>query len=105
MKKKFIFFITLIISLVFVFLYVKYTQSKYRDITYAVEKRMTTGLFNSQKLYSISNLKLTFSDNTIAVVNVYGIQKKVPHKEVSYKIFLEKRKNGTWKVQRIYPLS
>lgn len=105
MKKLYTLFITLVLSLVFVFLYVKYTQGKYKDITYTVEKRMTTGLFNSQKLYSINNLELSFSDNIIAVVNVYGLQKKVPHKEVGYKIFLEKRKDGTWKVERIYPHS
>lgn len=105
MKKSFLILITLVTTLLFAFLYVKHTQNKYKDMTYTVEKYMTTGLFNSHKLYSIDNLELTFCDNLVAVVNVYGLQKKVPHKQVSYKIFLEKSKDGTWKVQRIYPLS
>jgi hypothetical protein len=104
-KKFFVLLTTLMITLLFVFLYVKYTQNKYKDITYTVERHMTTGLFNSHKLYSINNLELTFSDNIVAVVNVYGLQKKVPHMQVSYKVFLEKKKDGTWKVQRVYPLS
>jgi hypothetical protein len=93
----------LILILLFGFLDYKYTQNKYKDITYTVERHMTSGIFNRHKLLSVNSLTLTFSDSTMAVVIVNGMLKKTPHQQVSFKAFVEKKKNGTWKVSRIYP--
>lgn len=79
-----------------------YTRSKSKEITYAVERSLTTGLFNQRRLYSVSNFNLTFSDSCIAVMQVEGIERKAPHDSVYYDVLLEKHSNGIWKVKKVY---
>ncbi|MDF2880441.1 MAG: hypothetical protein K0R54_998 [Clostridiaceae bacterium] len=79
-----------------------YTRSKSKEITYAVEHNLTTGLFNRHKLYSVSNFNLAFSDSSISIMQVEGIEKKVPHDRVYYDVLLEKHSNGIWKVKKVY---
>jgi hypothetical protein len=81
----------------------KYDRAKYSDINYVVTKRVTSGIFNSYKIYTPKDFNLAFSDGNVAIVNVSGIQKKSPHRSVTYKLYLEKDKNGIWRVKRFYP--
>jgi len=79
-----------------------YTTSKYKDIEYSVQKYLTTGFINKYKLYSIDNMTLSFSDGSVAIMNVKGMMDKSPHKNIEYKVFVEKGKNGLWKVKKVY---
>jgi hypothetical protein len=79
------------------------TQNKYRDIKYSVERYLTTGIFNKYKLYKLDKMDVSFSDGSLAIMSVSGLQDKAPHKSVSYKIFMEKSDSGVWKVKRVYP--
>jgi hypothetical protein len=80
----------------------RYTTNRYKDVHYSVQKYLTSGLINKYKLYNINNMKLSFSDGSIAVMNVSGMLNKSPHKTVEYKVFLEKSKNGIWRVKKVY---
>ncbi|GLC29206.1 hypothetical protein [Clostridium omnivorum] len=100
------YFVLIIFSIIFiaaVSIKLKYDKTKYSDINNVVSKRVTSGVFNSYKLYSAKNLNLAFSDGNVAIVTVSGIQKKSPHRTVTYKLYLEKGKNGVWKVKKFYP--
>lgn len=79
------------------------SSKKYKDINYAVENYMTTGLFNKNKLYKVDDARLNFSDGVSAVMSVSGVQNKSPHKNMKYDVFLEKNKKGIWKVKKVYP--
>lgn len=96
--------IVLFISFVFLAAIINagYTRSKSKEITYAVERNLTTGLFNRHRLYSVSNFNLAFSDSSIAVMQVEGIERKAPHDRVYYDVLLEKHSNGIWKVKKVY---
>lgn len=76
--------------------------TKYKDINYAVETYMTSGFFNKNKLYTVDDMKLSFSDGIIAVMTVKGTENKAPHRNMTYDVFLEKNKRGLWKVQKVY---
>ncbi|ERI95646.1 hypothetical protein HMPREF1982_00120 [Clostridiales bacterium oral taxon 876 str. F0540] len=80
----------------------RYSVNKYRDLDYTVQKYVTSGLFNKYKLYKVDDIKLSFSDGDIAVMSVSGMESKSPHKNVKYKVFLEKTKSGIWRVKNIY---
>ncbi|WP_251861211.1 hypothetical protein [Clostridium sp. Marseille-Q2269] len=101
MKKKLILIIGIFLLLSLPISY-KYKVYKNKDLNYVVEQHMTHGFFNKYKMYSISALNLTFSDGNIAVVNVYGTSDKSPHKNISYNLFLTKKKNGTWKIKKVH---
>lgn len=81
----------------------KFSSNKYSDINYAAQRYITSGLFNKYKLYKVDELKISFSDGSLAVMSVSGMLDKAPHNSVKYKIFLEKNKNGLWKVKKVYP--
>jgi hypothetical protein len=102
--KKFI-PIVLGIILLFGIIDYKYTQNRYKDITYAVENYLTSNLFNTHKLTSVDTIQLSFSDPTVSVLTITGTQKSSPHRKVTYKIVVEKEQNGTWKVIRVYPIN
>lgn len=80
----------------------KYTYNKCTDINYTVQKYFTTGIFNDNKMCSISKINLSFSNGSIAVINVDGMENKSPHKKVAYNVFLEKNTKGIWKVKNVY---
>lgn len=96
-------FAAVLILLAAVSIKLKYDRAKYSDINYAVTKRVTSGVFNSYKIYTPKDINLAFSDGNVAIVTVSGIQKKSPHRSVTYKLYLEKDKNGVWRVKRFYP--
>jgi hypothetical protein len=79
------------------------SQNKHRDIKYSVERYLTTGIFNRYKLYKLDKMDVSFSDGSLAVMSVSGLQDKAPHKSVNYKIFMEKSDSGVWKVKKVYP--
>lgn len=80
----------------------RYNVNKYRDLDYTVQKYVTSGLFNKYKLYRVDDIKLSFSDGDVAVMSVSGMESKSPHKNVKYKVFLEKTKSGIWRVKNVY---
>jgi uncharacterized protein YpmB len=80
----------------------RYSHNKYRDINFTAQKYVTTGFLNKYKLYKIDKMDVVFSDGSRAIMSVTGLQDKAPHKNVSYKIFLEKNRSGIWKVLRFY---
>lgn len=99
--KKFGLIIIILLSL-FILINYKINLYKSKDVSYVVEDYLTTGLFNKYKMYKPDSIQIVFSDNNLAIVDVKGREKKSPHMNVSYKVFLEKKKNGTWKVKKIY---
>ncbi|WP_125154725.1 hypothetical protein [Clostridium rectalis] len=103
-KSKNKIFLILLIIILSLISFIKYRVVTYKckEVTYAVERYLTAGLFNSHKLHSINNFHLSFSDGNIAVVKVMGVEKKSPHKKITYNIFLEKNSKGIWKVKKLY---
>lgn len=99
--KKLLIIIAILLS-ISTFINYKINFNKSKDISYVVENYMTSGIFNKYKLYKTTSINLTFSDDDLAIVDVSGKQNKSPHIDVKYKVFLEKNKNGVWKVKKIY---
>lgn len=77
--------------------------NKYRDIKYSAERYITSGIFNRYKLYKLDKMDVSFSDGSLAVMSISGLQDKAPHNSVKYKIFMEKSKSGIWRVKKVYP--
>lgn len=98
-------FFTFCLSAILIASLIRYTYvtNKSKNINYAVERYFTTGIFNNYKMYNIDAINLSFSNGSIAVVKVEGIEKKFPNKKVSYNAFVEKSSAGTWKVKKVYP--
>jgi hypothetical protein len=80
----------------------KYTQYKYKDISYVVQKNLTTGFFDIYKLRSIDTLQLAYTDSKVAVVIVNGTQQRSPNKKVKYELILEKGSGDYWRVKKVY---
>ncbi|MCM0646971.1 hypothetical protein NBE98_01110 [Clostridium swellfunianum] len=80
----------------------RYSQNKYKDINFTAERYLTTGLLNKFKLYKVEKMDISFSDGSLAVITVSGLENKAPHKNVMYKMILEKNKYGVWKVRKVY---
>lgn len=100
-KNIFLFFFILFLFLIHQNLFSK----KNKDIKFVVEHHMTKKFTNiKNKLYAINNFNIIFSDGQTSVVQVKGLSKKAPHSSISYKIFLEKNKNHSWKVKRLYKI-
>lgn len=97
-------FSTFCLSAILIVSLIRYTYvtNKSKNINYAVERYFTTGIFNNYKMYNIDTINLSFSNGSIAVVKVEGIEKKSPNKKVSYNAFVEKNSAGTWKVKKVY---
>lgn len=100
--KKFLLICLLVVLIGGLIKYI-YTLNRCSNINYAVENYFTTGIFNKNKMYQLSNINLSFSNGTLAVVKIDGLEQKSPHKKVAYSVFLEKNSRGTWKVKKIYP--
>lgn len=101
-KSKLIFIILPIILILSTIIRYRIIYYKSREITYVVERYMTTGIFNSHKLFDINDFHLSFSDGRLAIIRVNGLQKKSPHKKIQYDVFLEKNPKGIWKVKKLY---
>ncbi len=80
-----------------------YTSNKCKNVDYAVQHYFTSGIFNRYKMYNIGTLDLSFSNGNIAVVKIDGMEKKSPHRQRAYSVFLERNSQGIWKVKKIYP--
>lgn len=100
--KKLLFVIALIIIIMPIASY-QITAHKCRDLQYAVQKSMTSGIFNKDKLYQIDSFALSFSDGSIALVKVQGVKSNAPHDRAAYNVLMEKSKNGVWKKRKVYP--
>lgn len=98
-------FFILCLSLLLIGGLVRYTYvvNKSKSMNYAVKRYFTTGLFNNYKLYNVETINLSFSNGSIAVVTVEGVQEKLPNKKVTYNAFVEKNSSGIWKVTKVYP--
>ena len=98
-------FLMICLSIILVGGLVKYTYitNNSKNIDYVVERYFTTGIFNNYALYDIGTINLSFSNGSVAVVKVDGMEKKPPHKKVAYSAFLEKNSQGVWKVKKVYP--
>lgn len=76
-----------------------------KNMNFAAKQYLTTGFFNSYKLYNIDHSHLTFSDSSEAILNVKGMETKTPHATVYYKLKMSKDSNGRWHVKKVDPLS
>ncbi|PJI07365.1 MULTISPECIES: hypothetical protein [Clostridium] len=95
--------ITLIFLVLLIISYANYkiNLNKRRDITYAANYYMTSGIFNTHKLYKIDSYILKFSSDDESILLVSGMEEKSPHKTVSYKLTMIKTSSGIWKLKRI----
>jgi hypothetical protein len=91
-----------LILLLFGIIDYKYTRSRYKDIPYAVEHYMTTGIFRSYKLKTIESITTAFSDGKLAIVTVAGTQSAAPHKKVKYQVLIEREAGDIWRVKKVY---
>ena len=101
LKKKIVFVVIFIIIIVST-VYYNYNIYQKKDISYVIEQKLTKGFFNKYKLSSISSTELKYSDEVLAIVTVTGMSKDSKTSLVVYKVLLEKRSNGSWKVKEIY---
>lgn len=95
-------FIVIFISILISAAYYNYNTYQQKDISYVIEQKLTKGAFNKYKLHSITSTELNYSDEILAVVSVTGTSKDSKGSLVAYKILLEKRSNGSWKVKEVY---
>jgi hypothetical protein len=102
-KFKALFFLSLIIMAITSISLFAYSNVKCRNLDYAIEKYSTSGLFNKYKLYSLENSKIKFSDGSVCIAEVNGIEGKSPYKTVTYTLRLVKHKSGKWKVSEFSP--
>ncbi len=98
-----VFFISLFLITLCIYISInRYNNMNYTDLDYAVKNYTTTGLFNKNKLYSLDNYEIKFSDNTFCIVEVTGIDSHPPYKTIRYDIHLEKNSKNIWKIKNIY---
>ncbi|NLZ49249.1 MAG: hypothetical protein GX895_10830 [Clostridiales bacterium] len=95
-------FIAIFIIIIISAAYYNYNTYQNKDISYVIEQKLTKGVFNKYKLSSITSTEVTYSDDILAIVSVTGISKNHKGSSATYKILLEKRSNGTWKVKEVY---
>lgn len=103
MKKYLVICLIVIVAIIGGFAKFSYTSSRCKNIDYAVQHYFTSGIFNDYKMYNIGTLNLSFSNGNTAVVKIDGMEKKSPHRQVAYSVFLERNNKGIWKVKKVYP--
>lgn len=79
--------------------------NKDTDMTYSAKQYLTTGFFNNYKLYTVDYYHLTFSDTKNAILEVQGMEYKIPHETVKYRLTMQKDNKGIWSVKTLVPLS
>ncbi|SHI62610.1 hypothetical protein SAMN02745163_00512 [Clostridium cavendishii DSM 21758] len=109
LRKKKIRKITLILVLLILassifFLKQKVLTTKCKDLYYATEHYMTTGMFNSNKLLRVKTMKLVFADKDSAVVEAYGLSSAPPNAKITYKAYFKKDSNNSWALEKAIPL-
>lgn len=92
-----------IIILIIVRINTSHTEGK--DINFAVNEYLTTGILNKYKLYDIQHSYLIFSDSNNAIINIMGIKNKTSTNTTCYKLKMSKDKSGIWHVKKVIPLS
>lgn len=100
-KFKTLFLLFLIILSITSTLIFTYSNLKYKNLDYAIEKYSTSGLFNKYKLYSLENFKVKFSDGDVCIAEVTGIEGNAPYKTITYTLHLAKNKSGKWKLSEV----
>ncbi|KHD35965.1 hypothetical protein NL50_11875 [Clostridium acetobutylicum] len=75
--------------------------NKLHDITYAADYYMTSGVFNTHKLYKVDSYNLKFSSNDESILFVSGIESKSPHKTITYKLTMLRNSSGIWRLKHI----
>lgn len=104
-KNKFILISFAFILFSFFFLHHNIETNNCKDITYSAKDYLTTGWFNKYKLYNLETHKLIFSDTKYAILEVSGIECKLPHAIVYYKLFMNKDSKGIWYVTKLESVS
>lgn len=92
----------IIVLLLFGIIDYKYTRSKYKNISYAVEHHLTSGIYNKYNLRTIETLQVAYTDGKIAIVTITGTEKKVPRKLVKYQVLAERTSGDIWKIKKVY---
>ncbi|WP_446898519.1 hypothetical protein ACSVC9_00910 [Clostridium sp. LBM24168] len=99
--KKFLCILTSV-SLMGGILWYNYNLNRCKDFNYALNRYLTTGIFNKYKLYSIDDAKLYFSNGQVSFFKVDGISAKYPHEKINYRVSMQKNSHGIWKIGKIY---
>ncbi|GFP74919.1 hypothetical protein [Clostridium fungisolvens] len=81
------------------------TNSKCKDLNYATNHYMTTGIFNKSKVLTVNGMKLLFSDDNKAIVEVEGLYYESPHIRKKYQLSLSKTKGSMWKLDDVKDIS
>ncbi|MBK1811889.1 hypothetical protein JHL18_14805 [Clostridium sp. YIM B02505] len=81
------------------------TNSKCKDLNYATNHYMTTGIFNKNKVLTVNGMKLLFSDDNKAIVEVDGLYYESPHTRKKYQLSLSKTKGRMWKLDDVKDIS
>lgn len=100
-------FYTLLILLCFfivsLFLsYKLYIYEKTKDLTFATEYYTTRGDNEASKVLRVKSMKLIFSDNDSAIVEIQGLRKKSPHIYISLKCHFHRNDFDSWVLTDIY---
>lgn len=94
------------LSITMIFLInINITNSKCKDLNYATNHYMTTGIFNKNKVLTINGMNLLFSDDNKAIIEVDGLYYKSPHIRKKYQLSLSKTKGGMWKLDDVKDIS
>lgn len=104
LKKKQLIFISVII-IIFILIKYNFNSTKNKDINFAANQYLTTGIFNKYKLYNIEHSYLIFSDSNNAIINVMGIENKTSSVTTCYKLKMSKDTKGLWHVKKVLPIS
>ena len=104
-RKFFIIFLFLFILTIAFLINNRIKDLERKDITNAAEQYVTTGYFNKYKLFKIDHYHLLFSDNNNAILEVKGMECKVPHGTRTYKLTMSKDADGLWYVKTLAPVS
>ncbi|GKU25695.1 hypothetical protein [Clostridium folliculivorans] len=94
----------IVIALIYL-ININMTNSKCKDLNYATNHYMTTGLLNKNKVLTVNGMKLLFSDDNKAIVEVDGLYYKSPHIRKKYQLSLSKTKGSMWKLDDVKDIS
>ena len=78
-----------------------YITSNSKDLGFAVEYNLTTGLSSENKLLRVQKMSLVYCDGETAVVEASGLAKTPPHKITSVKGSFKKDNNKSWNLEKI----
>ncbi len=79
-----------------------YISNNSKDLGFAVEYNFTTGSSSENELLRVQKMSLIYCDGETAVVEVSGLSKDEPHKNVSLKGSFKKDINKSWYLEKIF---